>query len=135
MLALERAARETPSACPARLREGPYDVISGTELSDVRTNGCHDPCDLVTQHRGCRKDVVSSEQKIGVTQADRLHVNKSFAPDRRGDVHILEVEPTTQCVKYQRLYVPNFPRGSLIRPRHLFYQTDCGKVSEWNFGI
>jgi hypothetical protein len=33
-----------------------------------------------------------------MTQAGGLHIDKNFAPKRRGDVHILEVEPATECV-------------------------------------
>jgi hypothetical protein len=33
-----------------------------------------------------------------------LHVDENFASNRRGDVHILEVEPMTECVKYKRFH-------------------------------
>jgi hypothetical protein len=34
-----------------------------------------------------------------------LHVDENFTCHRRGDVDVLEVEPTTECVKYKRLHV------------------------------
>ena len=74
-------------------------MISDTELRDVGTDCSHDPRNLVTQHRRRRNDIVSGEKQVGVTQPRRLHVDKNFASDRRGDVHVLEIEPMTECVQ------------------------------------
>jgi hypothetical protein len=159
-------------------------MISDTELRDIGTDHGHNPRDLVTQH--CRRwnDIVSSEQKVGMTQAGRLHLDENFAPNRGRDVHVLEIEPATECVNYKRLHlwppcscrrtslmfqaggrgimgrrfagfeVLRFPRNRLglgpllsafrlrefdkdylIRPRHLYYQINRDKLSEWNCGI
>ena len=48
------------------------------------------------------------EQYVGVTQPGGLHVDENFASNRRGDVHILEVEPTTDTIEYKRLH-PRLP--------------------------
>ena len=69
MLALEGAARETSRAASARLRERPYNVISETEMRDLSTDRRHDPCDLMTQHRWRRHDIVSGEQEVRMTEA------------------------------------------------------------------
>ena len=69
MLALEGAAREASSAAAARLRERCHDVIADADLRDVWTDCGHDRRDLVTQHRGCRHDVVGGEQQVRVTEA------------------------------------------------------------------
>jgi hypothetical protein len=87
------------------LRERAYDVISDTDLRNIGTDCGRDPRDLVTEHRGCRNEIVSGEEQVGVTQPGRLHVDENFAPNRRCDAHILEIEPTTECVKYKRLHV------------------------------
>ena len=79
-------------------------MIPDTELRDVGTDCEHDPCDLVTQHRRRRNEIVSGKQQIGVTQPGRPHLDENFAPDRRGNVHILEVEPVAECVNYKRLH-------------------------------
>jgi len=96
MSALEGPAGQTLSARPARLREGAYDVISDADLRNVGSDCGHDPCDLVTEHGGRRNEIVSGEQQVGVTQPGRLHLDENFAPNRHGDVHILEVEPATE---------------------------------------
>ncbi len=69
MLALEGAASETSRAPSARLRQRPHNVISDTEMRDIRTDCCHDPRDLVTQDRWRRNDVVSGEQEVRMTEA------------------------------------------------------------------
>ena len=137
MLALEGAARETSSASSACLRERPYDVIADVDLCDVWTNLGRDPRNLVPQHRRCRRDVVSGKQQIGVTQPGRSHFDEDLAPDRRRNVHVIEFESTTECVNYKRLHLRecNLTRGSLMRLRHIYYQTDRDKVSEWNCDI
>ena len=98
MSALEGPARQTSSARPARLRERTYDVISDTDLRNAGTDCGYDPRDLMAEHRGCRNEIVSSEQQVGVTQPGRLHVNENLASYRSGDVDVLEVEPVTNCV-------------------------------------
>jgi hypothetical protein len=80
-------------------------VISDTELRDVRTDCGHDPRDLVTKHRWRWNDIASSEQKVGMTQPGRSHLDENFAPNRRGDVHVLEIEPSTECVNYKCLHL------------------------------
>jgi hypothetical protein len=69
VLALERAAGEASGTRSARLRKRPDDVIADTDVRDIRTDGCHDPCDLVAQHRRCRCDVVGGEQEVRMTKA------------------------------------------------------------------
>jgi hypothetical protein len=102
--ALKGAAGKTSSARPASLRERTHDVISDTDMRYVGADSRHDTGDLVTKHRWRRSDIVSGEQQVGVTQSGRLHLDENFAPNRRGDVHILEVEPATECVYYKRLH-------------------------------
>jgi hypothetical protein len=65
----------------------------------------YDPCDLVTEHRGRRNEIVGGKEQVGVTQPGRLHVDESFTSNWRGNVHILEVESATECVQYKRLHV------------------------------
>jgi hypothetical protein len=153
-------------------------MISYTELRDIRTQCSHYPRNLMTKHRRHWNDIVSSEQKVGMTQAGRLHLDENFAPNRRRDVHVPEVEPAAECVDYKCLHLgppssrprtnlvlqtagmgrrfagfevgPNrsglwfllsafrlreFDKDYLIRPRHLYYQTNRDKLSEWSCGI
>jgi hypothetical protein len=56
-------------------------------------------------HRRRWNDIVSSEEPVGMTQAGGLHVDQDFASHRRGNVHVLEIEPTAECVKYKRLHL------------------------------
>jgi hypothetical protein len=39
-----------------------------------------------------------------MTQSGRSYLDENFAPNRRGNVHILEVEPAAECVNYERLH-------------------------------
>jgi hypothetical protein len=73
-------------------------VIPKTELRDIRADFRHDSRDFVAKHGWCRKDRIGGEEQVRVTQTGRLHINQNFAPHRRGDVHILEVEPATERV-------------------------------------
>jgi hypothetical protein len=82
----------------ARLRERANDVVSDMDLCDFGTDDGHDRRDLVAEHCGRRNEIVSGEQQVGVTQPGRLHIDVNFTSDRHGNVHILEVEPTTNCV-------------------------------------
>src|SRR5260370_7156850 len=104
MLALEGPAGQTSSAGRARLRERTYDAISDADLRDVGSDCGHDTSDLVTKHRRCRNKIVSGEEQVGVTQPGRLHVDENFAPNRRGDVDVFEVEPVTNSVQYKCLH-------------------------------
>jgi hypothetical protein len=94
-------------------------VISDTELRDVRTHCSHDSRNLVTKHRRRWNDIVSSKKQVGVTQPGGLHLDENFAPNWRGDVHILEVEPATECVEYKRLHVwpPQLPSNRPSVPK------------------
>jgi hypothetical protein len=65
------------------------------ELRDVWTHRSHDPGNLMTKHRRRRDDIVSSKQQVGVAQARRLHIDEHFAPQRRGDLNVLEIESST----------------------------------------
>src|ERR1700689_1979942 len=58
-----------------------------------------------------RDDVVGREQQVGMTQTGRLHIDENFAPDRRCDLHVLEIEPTAHCVYDKRLHTWNLPVG------------------------
>jgi hypothetical protein len=112
-------------------------VIADLDLRDVRSGCCHDPGDLMTEHARSGNDIVRSEKQISMAKPRRLYLDENLAPDRRGNVYVLEFESTTECVNYKRLHLRecNLTRGLLIRPRHLYYQTDRDKVSEWNCGI
>jgi hypothetical protein len=92
-------------------------MIAGVNLRHIRTNRSHDPRHLVTQHGRSRGDVVRREQQVGVTQPRRLDVDERFAPHRRADVHILEIEPATNCIKYQSLHLcPLWPCPTISSP-------------------
>jgi len=104
VLALERSAGETSSARAARLRKSPDDVIADAGMRDIRTDCRHDPRDFVTQHRRCRRDVVSGKQQIGVTESRGFHVDEDFASDRRSDVNVLKIKPTTERVQDKRFH-------------------------------
>ena len=113
MLALEGAAGETSRARSARLRERSYDVISDADLRDIGTYFGNDPGDLVTKHRRGWNDIVCGKEQVGVTQPGCSHLDEDFAPDRRGNVQVLEFESTTECVNYKRLHLRecNLTRG------------------------
>jgi hypothetical protein len=81
-----------------------YDVISHTELRDIGTDCSYDPRDLVTKHRRRWNEIVSGEKQVRVTQPGRAHFDENFAPDGRGDVHVLEIEPATDCVEHKCLH-------------------------------
>jgi hypothetical protein len=114
MLALEGATEETSRAYSARLRERAYDVTSDADLRDIGSYFSNDPGDVVTKHRRGRNNIVSGEEQVGVTQPGRSHVDEDFVPNRRGDVHILEVEPASKRVYYKRLHV--WPPTVVFRP-------------------
>jgi hypothetical protein len=78
-------------------------VIADSELCDVKTDCSYDPRNLVTKYSRHWNNIVSGEQKVGMTQARGLHIDENFAPNRGGNVHVLEVEPATKCVNYKCL--------------------------------
>jgi hypothetical protein len=73
-------------------------VISDTELRDIWADLSDDPCDFVAQYGWQRNDIVSGKQEVGMAQARGLHIDKNFATDWRGDLHVFEIKPMTQCV-------------------------------------
>jgi hypothetical protein len=58
----------------------------------------------VTEHGRHRDEIVRGKQQVSVTKPGRLYVYENLTPDRRGDVHILEVESATDSVHYKRLH-------------------------------
>ncbi len=74
------------------------------ELRDIRTHRSHDPRNLVTKHRRRRDNIVSCKQQVGVAQPRRLHIDENFASYRRGDLNVLEIESSTECIKYKCLH-------------------------------
>jgi hypothetical protein len=80
-------------------------VISDTKLCDLRADCSYDSRNLVTEHRRRWNDIVGGEQKVGMTQPRRLHVDEDFASDRGSDINVLEIEPTTECVDYKCLHL------------------------------
>jgi hypothetical protein len=60
----------------------------------------------VTEHGWRWNEIMRGKEQVSVTQPGRLHVYENFAPNGRGDVHILEIEPTTDSVDHKRLHVP-----------------------------
>jgi hypothetical protein len=90
------------------LRQRTYDVISDTDLCDVRPYCSHNSRNLVTKHRRCRGDVVSSEKQVGVTQPSGLHIDENLASYRPGDVNILDIEASAECVNDECFHLFNF---------------------------
>jgi hypothetical protein len=80
-------------------------VIAETELRDIRADFRHDPRDLVAKHGGCREYRVGGEEHVSVTQSGGLYVDQNFAAYWLSDVHVLEIEWTTDCVYDKRLHV------------------------------
>ena len=87
--------------------ERTYDVVANLNLRDVGTYRGDDPRDLVAEHARSWNDIVRSEKQIGVTQPRRSHLDEDFAPDRRGNVYVLDFEATTECLNYKRLHLVN----------------------------
>ena len=129
MSALEGSAGQTPSARPACLGERTHDVISNADLRYVGADCRHNPGDLVTKHSGRRNEIVSSKEQVSVTQPGRLYVYENFVTNGRGDVHILEVEPTTDSVEYKRLHVR--PPYSRFEPT--WRSKAAGRAMDWRF--
>ena len=92
MLALKRAAGQTPGARPARLGQRTDHVISDAELRDVRSDFRDDPRHFMTQHGRHRDDVLGGKEQVRVTEPGLLDIYEDFVPHGRGDIHILEFE-------------------------------------------
>ena len=75
------------------------------ELRDIRTYRSYDPRNLVTKHRRHRDNIVSSKQQIGVAQARCLHIDERFASYRRGNLNVLEIESSTECINDKCLHL------------------------------
>jgi hypothetical protein len=88
-------------------------VISDAELRDIGADLCHDPRDLMAQHRRSWNNIVSSEQQVGVTEPGRLHLDQNFAPYRRDNVDVFEIKSAPECVKYECLH-PWPPYGAVF---------------------
>src|SRR5258707_6314659 len=115
---MEGTAGLAPGARAAGLSERADDVIPDMELRDIGADFRHDPGDLMAKHCRCRKDRVGGEEHVRVTESRASHINKNLAPNRRGDVYVLEIELTTDCVKYKRLHVrPPYVRTDLAFQR------------------
>ena len=80
-------------------------MIADTELRDIRADFRHDPRDLVAKHGGCREYRVGGEEHVSVAQPGGLYVDQNFAAYWLSDVHVLEIEWTTDCVYDKRLHV------------------------------
>jgi hypothetical protein len=89
-------------------------MIAGAELCDIRANLGDDPGDLVAEYCWKRRDIVRSEQLIGVTQPRGAHIDENFAPDRRSDVDVIEIEATAERVDDQRLHGVSLQSGSKL---------------------
>ena len=59
---------------------------------------------------------MSGKEQVSVTQPGGLYVYENFVTNGRGDVHILEVEPTTDSVEYKRLHMRPPASYSLCEP-------------------
>jgi hypothetical protein len=99
-------------------------MITDTDLRNVGTDCRHNPGDLVTKHRRRRNEIMSCKEQVSVTQRGRLSVCENFVPNRRGDVHILEVEPTTDSAEHKRLHMASLQSPS----RHLAFQSLLGRA-------
>jgi hypothetical protein len=93
-------------------------VIADTELGDIWADFRHDPRDLVAKHGGCREYRVGGEEHVSVTQPGGLYVDQNFAAYWLSDVHVLEIEWTTDCVYDKRLHVcPPYVRADFNVPK------------------
>jgi hypothetical protein len=54
-------------------------MIADAELCDIQANLGDDPTHLMAKYCWKRNDVVRGQQKIGVTQPGRLHLDEDFA--------------------------------------------------------
>src|SRR5258708_7655301 len=77
------------------------------ELLDIRTCCGYDPRNLVTKYRRRGDNIVSSKQQVGVAQPRRLHIDENFASYRRGDLNVLEIESSAECINYKCLHLPS----------------------------
>jgi hypothetical protein len=99
-------------------------MITDTDLRYVGTDCKHDPGDLVTKHRRRRNEIMSCKEQVSVTQPGRLYVDENFAPNGRGDIHILDLETATERVNYQRFHMASLQSPS----RHLAFQSLLGRA-------
>jgi hypothetical protein len=106
-------------------------VISDADLRYVGADCRHDPSDLVTKHRRRRNEIVGGKEQVSVTQPRRSYVYENFVPNGRGDVHILDVEPTTDSVEYKRLHVR--PPASLQSLRTTWRPKAANRAISWRF--
>ena len=79
-------------------------MIPDTDLRYFGADSRHNPGNLMTEHRRRPNEIVSGKEQIGVTQPGRLNVYENFAPNGRGYLHILEIEPTTDTVEHKCLH-------------------------------
>jgi hypothetical protein len=59
----------------------------------------------VTEYRRRRNNIVGRKQQIGVTQPGCLDVDKNFAPNRHGNVNVLEIEAATERTQHKSLHL------------------------------
>jgi hypothetical protein len=104
-------------------------VISDADLRYVGADCRHDPGDLVTEHRRRRNKIVSGKEQVSVTQPGGLYVDENLVPNGCGDVHILEVEPTTDTIEYKRLH----PRPPYSRFEPTSRSRAAGRAMGWRF--
>jgi hypothetical protein len=105
MQTLEGTAGLASRARPARLYKGTYDVISDTELCDVRANLGDDPETSWPNTAGVGTISLGRKQQIGVTQPGRLDLDENFTPNRHGNVNVLEIEAATERTQHKSLHL------------------------------
>jgi hypothetical protein len=86
------------------LGEAGQPVISDAELRDFGPHGGHDPVELVTEDRRHPHEVVRGEQEVGVAQPGGSNLDEDLPPHRRGEVHVLELEPAADGVQNECLH-------------------------------
>jgi hypothetical protein len=95
------------------------------ELRDIRTYRSDDSRNLVTKHRWHWDNIVSSKQQIGVAQARCLHIDKNFASYRRGNLNVLEIESSAECINYKCLHSVIPSLGECFWPFR-YFMLPCG---------
>jgi hypothetical protein len=80
-------------------------VIPHAELRDVWTDCRHNSRDLMAEDRRRRENRAGGEEQVRVAQPGRSHINQDLTPYRRGNLHILEIEPMADRVNDKRLHV------------------------------
>src|ERR1700735_907934 len=106
-------------------------MISEADLCDIRTHCGHNARNLVTEHRRHWNYIVSGEKQVGVAEACGLHVDEDFAPNRPGNVHVLEIEPEAERVNYKCLHAC----GLLNRSVEANYRSKAAGIGTvgWSF--